>query len=1102
MKKLLALVLALVMTLSLAVVGSNAAFKDAKDTTETYAEAVDVLSGMGVFNGYKNADGTYSFQPKGEITRAEVAAIVYRLYTADVTDKQASLYATYNKFNDMNGAAWAAGYIGYCANAGLVKGYDAKTFGPANKVTGYEALAMILRAVGYDKNGEFTGAQWQLRVASTAQQLGILQNVKGVDLNAAATRELVAELLFRTAAEVPMVKYTPALGYTNLNAILNGTANDTLGKKNFGLAKTAYDYDKWGRPSYVWYNDSNKSASYQTTETVYAKIAAKPVKTYTVATTECQIASDLGLKANTTFAKVTKNGVASSNAIGNDVVLQVLATNSYVGAQGELVEIYNIGGAYQAVIIDTYLAKVAAKTDLKYDAAGHLAAPATITLTAATAGNAADRHSTTDKTWTVDTVAPVYYQKVELSSTTANYEYAVGDFVLVNVNEAANKTSDIVSAATSVSGKQTVWAFNTNKTTVEGTAYDNAVKYFHDEAGTATTKTYTWFFDSYGNLIGNVETATAYDYATISTIQWVNPLGAAGYATAKLTYIDGTTADKIVTKINDNTVSCSEYNNASQPGAADYTKGYVSLNWEKNLDQFCDKHLFRVSTNTDGSVVLEHVFTGDTYAAANRNQIGDTIQVNHANGTLSTSSKPAKFQTGFSAISDGTKTVYATDSTIYVLQQIAATAPYAISYSVVTGYKNVPSYTQTGASVDYVLDTNDYVKYAFVVGTPDSAKNDGLFYLETLTGYEIDQTTGVYTFKGFVDGEANVIKTKEVSVATKLINTGANNLFYVEYEAGYVTAIAPAANGEQIMGSHTTGAVGTVNIQNANYVGQNVAYVAANAANKMDGTVYTGGGHTYATVDTTKVLGDFVDVATKNIWMTYKTSTVLGTDYQAVTAYISDVTTNAAVPAVTITATKNGVAATSPVTATVGDTVVLTATVTNADKCKSLTYQWYNNSGAIVGATGNTYTVPKTVAAANNYYCLATNADDTKSGTKIATTAPASVLSVSVTVNAKPAVITLEQITHDGSKFTVNTKLATAIASGNMTKFVATVKTAAGVTVATKTQDFTAGWALADQFTVDYATAVSHNQDFKVQLTIYNGETIVAQSAETVLHLG
>ncbi len=36
---------------------------------------------------------------------------------------------------------------------------------------------MILRAVGYDANDEFTGAGWTLRTASTARQLGLLDNV-------------------------------------------------------------------------------------------------------------------------------------------------------------------------------------------------------------------------------------------------------------------------------------------------------------------------------------------------------------------------------------------------------------------------------------------------------------------------------------------------------------------------------------------------------------------------------------------------------------------------------------------------------------------------------------------------------------------------------------------------------------------------------------------------------------------------------------------------------------------------------------------------------------------------------------------------------------
>ena len=72
MKKLLAMVLALVMTLSLAV-SANALKADEK-INDNYAEAVAVLDGMGVFKGYE--DG--SFKPENKITRAEACAIVNR----------------------------------------------------------------------------------------------------------------------------------------------------------------------------------------------------------------------------------------------------------------------------------------------------------------------------------------------------------------------------------------------------------------------------------------------------------------------------------------------------------------------------------------------------------------------------------------------------------------------------------------------------------------------------------------------------------------------------------------------------------------------------------------------------------------------------------------------------------------------------------------------------------------------------------------------------------------------------------------------------------------------------------------------------------------
>ena len=281
MKKLLAMVLALVMTLSLAV-SANAAFKDADKVSDTYEEAVAVLNGMGVFKGYE--DG--SFQPQGDITRAEVAAIVYRVYTQDVKDAKASMYATYNKFSDMTGAGWAAGYIGYCANAELVKGYPDGTFKPSGNVTGYEVLAMILRAVGYDKNNEFSGADWALHVAQTAQQLGVLDNVaKTTDLNAPASRELVAELLFQ-GIQKAQVTYTPAFGYVTDKVI--STKTNSLGEKNFKLASAAAS-DKWGRPATKWTYTTGDKATL---------VVAKADASYTTKVDECDIAKDLGITSS------------------------------------------------------------------------------------------------------------------------------------------------------------------------------------------------------------------------------------------------------------------------------------------------------------------------------------------------------------------------------------------------------------------------------------------------------------------------------------------------------------------------------------------------------------------------------------------------------------------------------------------------------------------------------------------------------------------------------------------------------------------------------------------------------------------------------------
>ena len=125
-----------------------------------------------------------------------------------MADTQVGIYADYNKFDDVASTSWYAGYVNFCANAEYIKGYDARTFGPNDPVTGYQALAMILRALGYDKNGEFTGTNWTIQTAAVGEQRGITKNITAGTLNVPATREVVAEILFR-AILVPTVNYTP-----------------------------------------------------------------------------------------------------------------------------------------------------------------------------------------------------------------------------------------------------------------------------------------------------------------------------------------------------------------------------------------------------------------------------------------------------------------------------------------------------------------------------------------------------------------------------------------------------------------------------------------------------------------------------------------------------------------------------------------------------------------------------------------------------------------------------------------------------------------------------------------------------------------------------
>ena len=569
MKKLLAMVLALVMTLSLAV--SANAFKDDKSISDDYAEAVAVLNGMGVFKGYE--DG--SFQPAGDITRAEVSAIVYRVYTQDVKDAKASMYATYNKFSDMAGAGWAQGYIGYCANAELVKGYPDGTFKPSGKVTGYEVLAMILRAVGYDKNNEFSGADWALHVAQTAQQLGVLKNIKGVDLNAAASRELVAELLFRAIAEASTVNYTPAFGYVT-DKVLK-LDESTLGYKNFKLVGKA-DADSFGRPATKWtYNVGDKSTL----------VVAKADASYTTKVDECDIAKDLGITSSKKIEAAYIDG--KSKTVTDPTVttdrngaIDPKNTTSLVGAQGRLTEVYDMDSAgYRFVEINTYLAKVTKVTAASTDRNGYV---------------------------TDATVDLKVYQVNDTGIDEAGVEaegFTVGQYVLVTmtVDTASPVVQTVEAAAVTPMGQLKNWSYaygtTAATTTLADTKYNDADKFYVGNVKGTTYTAAAWdsIVDSYGNLIGMV--ASSVNYVVVEKISWKhdNSTVAGGKALADLVLADGTKVAGATIASVDNAVTTNYNSGVVEVLTAEVADDYTNNNAYYN-------RIFTYSVNADGSYDL------------------------------------------------------------------------------------------------------------------------------------------------------------------------------------------------------------------------------------------------------------------------------------------------------------------------------------------------------------------------------------------------------------------------------------------------------------------------------------------------------------------
>ena len=148
--------------------GQRGAKDFADDSDIDYKAAVDVISELGVVDGY--SDDT--FRPDGLLTRGAAAKIICNLILGPTT--ASALSASTAPFKDVPTTNVFAGYITYCAQQGIISGYGDGTFRPTGTLSGNAFMKMLLGALGYDSSIEhYTGANWQVNVIKQASGIGL-----------------------------------------------------------------------------------------------------------------------------------------------------------------------------------------------------------------------------------------------------------------------------------------------------------------------------------------------------------------------------------------------------------------------------------------------------------------------------------------------------------------------------------------------------------------------------------------------------------------------------------------------------------------------------------------------------------------------------------------------------------------------------------------------------------------------------------------------------------------------------------------------------------------------------------------------------------------
>ena len=194
LNKILALVLALMMLISVVVVVPASAAEATFNTT-----ALERLVKLGIYKGY----GANELGEKDDVTREQMAMFVARVSTGKVANDAWAGYVNDTPFKDIaDRPAVNVAAIAYAYDEGIIIGRSADVFDPKGNVSYQEALTMVVRALlGYEATKTL---KYPEGFINAAIKMGLTEGIANVDYDAKAIRGVTATILYNALT----VEYT------------------------------------------------------------------------------------------------------------------------------------------------------------------------------------------------------------------------------------------------------------------------------------------------------------------------------------------------------------------------------------------------------------------------------------------------------------------------------------------------------------------------------------------------------------------------------------------------------------------------------------------------------------------------------------------------------------------------------------------------------------------------------------------------------------------------------------------------------------------------------------------------------------------------------